>query len=161
MRYNRLGRSCVGFYFGQLLYFILPPPRRIPRIHTRNGRCDPLQLLLSGSGHQVVALSRSHTATKQVNKKTLYNTTIPPAALFSATTHIPSSTPPRPHRHSNRLPLPSRQVKTPRLECPKPLPIIRHNPQIKPFFTPQLPHQPPNTPSSSTVRAPQRVVEAC
>ena len=175
---------------------------RIPRLHQRNLWCDPLQLLLSG--HQVVALSRSHKSlSRQQGARSTQH-----AARSKEYPHLPRNCrtlqqpptrplqdpirPTTPHRHSKRCPVPSTPSQLPLPLPPKTLPragrapksIIHFPIQKRPSHHPTRPqrqsphlylqhpqhpqHHPKRQcssrfqhPSSGTLRAPQRSVEAC
>jgi hypothetical protein len=92
------------------------PTIRIPRLHQRNLRCDPLQLLLRG--HQVVAVRRSHKSLSRqqaagsrqqaAGSRQQANNTYTASHLphSSATAHKTPRDPTMPHRHSKRRPVP-------------------------------------------------------
>ena len=152
-------------------------PLRTHRIHQRNLRRDPLQLLVSR--HQVVAVSRRHKSGSSqqsaVSSQQSDNTRpCPDLPHSSAPAH---KTAIRPTTHTQAL-------QTPPPAALQPLPSGRRHPIQKPVSTPIPPtndptplkaphpqnpqhHPKPQCPAgfqrycSSTLRAPQRVVEAC
>jgi hypothetical protein len=106
------------------------------------------------SGHQVVAVSRSHKSGSRLHANNTYTAAHLPHS--SAPAHKAANTP---HRHSIAAYCPQRQENSPRLDRLRPLQIgqstqINHplsNPET-PFHRPTRPqrHSPPSTPNSAS-----------
>jgi hypothetical protein len=105
------------------------------------------------SGHQVVAVSRSHTRQpkKQVTKNSFNNTTIPICLTLqhppTRPPQRPHHAPTRPHRHSKRRPVPSTpSQKRPALTAQNPAESRKSTQINNPLSNPQTPPRPPTRP---------------